>query len=332
MSNDISTELLKKYIDGECTDEEALLVKEWYASFENDDDHISALNEEDRAKLESLMLSNILNNIQPEKHSTKLAWIKTVYFKTAIAAAILIAAGLFVVNKRVPHSEAQISLINRTRSIYKQILPDGSIVWLSPGATLLYPNNFSGPSRLVHMKGECFFEVTKDIAHPFIINSGSIITKVLGTSFRVRDFDNTHKAEVSVITGKVSVSINNRQSAAAESGTQEVMLYPAQKASFIYTKHQLVAGKETDEASVRMWYKTKLSFENTSLRNIISILNKKFSVDIKVDNEKLNDNVLSADLADFNLPEILEVFKKSLGVNYVISGNTIYLTDQVIGN
>jgi len=68
-----------------------------------------------------------------------------------------------------------------------------------------------------------------------------------------------------------------------------------------------------------------LSFENKPLREIIPILDSKYHVHITVKSEKLNHYILNADLAGFNLPDVLEALKKSLNVNYEISDDGIEL-------
>ena len=73
-----------------------------------------------------------------------------------------------------PLLENQGTLIinNQTGRYYKKVLADGTIVWLHPKSSLEYPKKFNGKYRKVQMWGDAFFEVSKDIGHPFIIYSG----------------------------------------------------------------------------------------------------------------------------------------------------------------
>jgi transmembrane sensor len=63
-------------------------------------------------------------------------------------------------------------------------LPDGSQVVLSPGTTLLIPENFtSAGKREVKLEnGEAYFTISPDAKRPFFVHSGPNYTTVLGTS------------------------------------------------------------------------------------------------------------------------------------------------------
>ncbi len=60
-------------------------------------------------------------------------------------------------------------------------------------------------NRDVYLSGEAFFEVTKNPDRPFRVFANEIVTKVLGTSFTVRSFENDTTIQVIVRTGKVTV-------------------------------------------------------------------------------------------------------------------------------
>lgn len=85
------------------------------------------------------------------------------------------------------------------------LLPDSSSVLLSSGSQLRFNKQTNQAQREVFLEGEGFFEVTKKPDRPFIVYTPTLTTKVLGTSFQVRSFDNEASAYVRVKTGKVSV-------------------------------------------------------------------------------------------------------------------------------
>ena len=59
--------------------------------------------------------------------------------------------------------------------------------------------------------GEAFFDVVRDTLHPFFVNSGGVMVRVLGTSFNVRAFPFDESISVAVVTGKVLVEKKGRQ-------------------------------------------------------------------------------------------------------------------------
>lgn len=342
MKQPISIELLEKYVHGKCTPDEIALVKDWYLSFESEPDHVSNLNLSEERALEEHIYNQILSTIGVEEEDDNIGYqeprrtLSAWYAVAGIAAMLFVCLGLFLNNRPVTFADKQLASVspqeitlitNNTHQIYKKVLPDNSIVWLSPKAQVKFPKIFDPRFRAITMSGECFFEVTKNPNRPFIISSRSIVTKVWGTSFRVRDNVESKSADVSVVTGKVSVSIKPKEVADDVDyalRTNEVMLYPHQKVVYLADKN-ILKPETSNEPALQIWNRVNLTFENKPLGEIIPVLNSKFHVHIKVVNEKLNHYILNADMAGFNLPDVLEAFKKSLNVNYEIQDNAIVL-------
>jgi len=337
-----STDLLERYINGKCTDEEVALIKDWYYSLEGEPDHVSNLSVFEEKLLEEQIYNRILTNITPEvevepqplDEPVRRTGFRPWYAVAGIAASFLIFAGVWLAqtgrlkdNTAVNTSAQELVIItNNTHQVYKSILPDNSVVWLNPNSQIKFPKVFDTRFRGITMSGECFFEVTKNPKQPFIITSRAIITKVWGTSFRVRDNDLSDCADVSVLTGKVSVSIKGNEK--TENTAQlilkkgDVMLYPHQKAVYLVNKN-LLKPEHGDEPTMLVWNRVNLTFDNKLLSEIVPVLNSKFHVHIKVANERINRYILNADMSGFNLADVLEAFKKSLNVNYEIKDNNV---------
>lgn len=337
MKKPVPVELLEKYIKGECTQAEETLVKQWYASFEHEPDGISDMSFAEEQELEEQLYQKILFDIaraegeavvQPITRSAG-KWYKL----AGAAAAILIAGTLGVLqilktksaSSAVDLEKEIIVVTNNSGQLYKSTLPDHSSVWLSPHAQLRFPKKFAVASRNVSMQGECFFEISKNPKRPFIINSNAMITKVWGTSFLVRDNAQSNQAEVSVLTGKVSVAIKSSHVTSAKLEKGEVMLYPHDKVICLVAQHVLKAQQAVNEPALQIWNRFNLSFDNKPLSEIIPVLNATYHVHIKSGSAKISHYVLTADLASFNLADVLEALKKTLNVNYQIKKDSIEL-------
>ncbi|MPZ31174.1 MAG: DUF4880 domain-containing protein [Rhodospirillales bacterium] len=84
-------------------------------------------------------------------------------------------------------------------------LEDGSVVQLGPASAI--DMTFVPAERRVRLlKGEAFFEVVRDAARPFIVESGDVRTTVLGTSFEVRL--SSEGTDVAVRSGLVRVAVD----------------------------------------------------------------------------------------------------------------------------
>lgn len=337
MNKSLPVELLEKYISGRCSDDEILLVKQWYKSFGHDYDHASALDVHEESELKERIYQNILDKIEAADHKEQKVRSLSKWYKISAAAAVIIACtATFITLKQKHAADKQQALVNsdmvvitnNTNQIYKSVLPDHSAVWIKPHSKLSFPKIFSTSARMVSMAGECFFEVTKNPQKPFVISSRSIITKVWGTSFLIRDRDDKSSADVSVLTGKVSVSIKDKVTGNLTDlkiNKDEVMIYPHQKVVYLAAQHTLKPLAKSNEPALQIWNRVNLSFDNKPLSAIIPVLNSKFHVHITVSNAKFNQYVLTADLSGFNLPEVLEALKKSLNVNYEMKQNEIQL-------
>ena len=117
---------------------------------------------------------------------------KTPYYKYAIAASLLILIGVtgllpYLSNENSNSTQllAETNIVkNPTTSLKLVYLPDSSQIELASQAEISYAKDFK-QNRKVRLKGEAFFNVTKDKAHPFQDDYEQTTTTVLGTSFRI---------------------------------------------------------------------------------------------------------------------------------------------------
>jgi transmembrane sensor len=84
----------------------------------------------------------------------------------------------------------------------RQVLPDGSMVDLRPGAAIRVV--FSDATRRVVLeRGEAHFAVTKNAERPFIVQAGTVEARAVGTAFSVEL--TAMATEVVVTEGEVAV-------------------------------------------------------------------------------------------------------------------------------
>ncbi|MFD0749573.1 FecR family protein [Mucilaginibacter calamicampi] len=347
MKKDLSVALLEKYFKDECNEIEIAEINSWYDSFDSSSDDISQLSEQEQQLFKQLMLGNILENIgygekgkERSLDQVKPSRARVVLFATSIAAAVLLCfflinngaqRSLNVAASKQQHANNNVVANNITNAIQKIVLSDGSRVWLSPNSKLTYPKSFAVHNRQVSMTGEAFFEVTKDKKRPFSIFSENTVTKVWGTSFRIRAYKN-ELTKVSVVTGRVSVSVavqpkstSDVKQVAVTAVRQELMLTPDQEAIYDRKLNFLKKNVEITDPSISIWKNTSISFENTPMPEVFRILSKKFKVNISSTDSKINSDYLNADFTNESLPSIMEIINKSLNVSYTVKGNQFIL-------
>lgn len=83
-------------------------------------------------------------------------------------------------------------------------LPDGSTVWLNPDSEIFYEENFV-EDRKIRLKGEAYFAVAGTGA-PFEVKTKSLTVAVMGTEFRLKDYEDEKPTELVLTQGKVKVT------------------------------------------------------------------------------------------------------------------------------
>ncbi|WP_428666984.1 FecR family protein [Runella sp.] len=208
-------------------------------------------------------------------------------------------------------------------------LSDGSSVLLQPRSKLSYPKSFAGNERTVYLSGEGFFEISKNPEKPFFVFANEIVTKVVGTSFRVKAYADQPNVEVVVRTGKVNVSSNERIAGSKKEG---VMLLPNQGIRF--ERQELTFEKTIDITqedpivqSLTAIEKVSFEFSDVPVSQIFKTIEQAYLVEIDFPHAKLKDCYLTTSLSDQPLPEKLKIICESLGNNtrYEMHGNQIII-------
>ncbi|MDH3711713.1 MAG: FecR domain-containing protein, partial [Cyclobacteriaceae bacterium] len=195
----------------------------------------------------------------------------------------------------------------------KQIeLPDGSVVWLNQNSSIRYQSKLRGDNRLIALSGEAFFDVVQDPLKPFIVSTPSIRTQVLGTSFNVRSLPEETQSKVVVVSGKVSVAIPDHE--------EFTVLGPGQSALYSQGQNRIIRTQNAD-INFLAWKDKQLIFENSTLTEIIPVLQKYFETTINIDGRDLAECQLTSSFDDPTLEEVLQVISLTMNLEYQKIGN-----------
>jgi transmembrane sensor len=90
---------------------------------------------------------------------------------------------------------------------YILTLPDKSKVWLNAASSLTYSAALNERGlRRVKLEGEAYFQIAKDKAHPFIVESKGQEVEVLGTHFNVNTYADEPAATTTLLEGRVQIT------------------------------------------------------------------------------------------------------------------------------
>lgn len=213
--------------------------------------------------------------------ATRRAWI------AAAAVLVLIASSLWLFTG-VKEKENLVTAFGETRQV---ILPDQSVVTLNANSSIEYDKKWDGTAtREVWLKGEAFFDVKHlhqqgaiKESDRFIVHVGNTAVEVLGTSFNVSDRSQVTK--VVLQTGSVRVDFADKEIASIMMNPGEMMQYD-QRAKKVK--------KETTQLEKHVaWKKKELLLNNTSMTEIISVIENTLGYSVEVNNDEIMSKQLS---------------------------------------
>lgn len=185
-------------------------------------------------------------------------------------------------------------------------LADGSTILLEENSQVEVGSDFqSDTARTIHLvTGQVFFQVQKDASRPFRIKGSAMQTEVLGTSFRIRSYENESLWHIAVKTGKVAVSSINDPS-------KKYTLIAAD--SLVYHK--------TDDQVQRYTHKLAtigtLLFHDDNFQNIAQKLQQRYGIAIILEPSLADDHKFSGEFtAKDDMEDILEMICLATGTTY----------------
>ncbi|WP_343668783.1 FecR domain-containing protein [Chitinophaga sp.] len=309
MSNQQLKFLLSRYLQGKATPAEAAQVEAWYDSFNE-----TPLSANDKARLKDEIISSVLQEIHPPARVRKLYW----WYAAAIAV-LLVSAVPFFITKKKPLPVNADQLVSTPAGSRKTIrLPDGTVVQMNAGTSLLIPGNFGMKDRAITLTGEAFFTVATDVLHPFIIHAGSIQTTVLGTSFNIRAWPEEDTWAIGVSTGRVKVSDEtNRQVMAACLTANKSLVHHRTSGTSDIT--------DTDAAMLGAWRNNIFHFNNSSMAEIGQELQRQYNIPVVVNGEGKNRGHYKISFSREPLTKVLKVLAGLTGITYTIKSDQVMI-------
>ena len=193
------------------------------------------------------------------------------------------------------------------RKAKRRKFDDGSKIFLNSGTKITYPENFK-EDRKITLEGEAFFEVAPNPEKPFRIKSGTIETKVLGTSFNINAYAKGRE-KISVNSGVVQVTYGNNSS-------QKVTLTKNMQISFYKDNTPAITKMNSDNYNA--WTNDIIVLDKTSLGETAKILENWYDVHIEFADPSLKKFTISGKFKEEKLETVLQSIAliKDLEINY----------------
>ncbi len=196
-------------------------------------------------------------------------------------------------------------------------LSDGTIVHMNSGTSLKYPVQFlKNQSRKVYLTGEAYFEVAKDKAHPFTVNTQELDVEVLGTKFNINTYSDDVITDVVLVEGKVSLYKDKKTT------ENQVYLTPGLKGTNIKGQSTITT-EEVNTDYYTAWVKGSLVFKNAPFSEIIKKLERHYNVTFINKNKMLGKEIFNGRFDNEPIEAVLKYFSDSYAIDYIIQEDKI---------
>ncbi|NOW95045.1 FecR family protein [Mucilaginibacter sp. SG564] len=198
---------------------------------------------------------------------------------------------------------------------YQVVLPDGTHAWLNAASSLRYPAVFTGPNRVVELTGEAYFEVVKDMSHPFHVITATQTVEVLGTHFNVNSYADEPSVKTTLLEGSVKVI----------HGSATAKLKPAEQSAVndkVDAEIQVNHSVDTDD--VIAWKEGKFRFDQTDMPALMRQLSRWYDVDVVYQGKVPVDRFSGTLSRNVNISKVLKLLEFT-GVKFKIEGRKLII-------
>lgn len=199
--------------------------------------------------------------------------------------------------------------------IYQITLSDGTKVWLNAASSLTYSATLIQHGvRRVKLEGEAYFEVFKDNAHSFIVESNGQEVEVLGTHFNVNAYHDEPTINTTLLEGAVKVT----------SGVNKQIIKPGEQA--INNGNSIKVSKANIE-NVTDWKEGDFSMNRVNFKTAMRKIARWYDVEIVFD-PSFPEDIESGGWVSRNnkLSVVLKLIESSGQVHFKVEGKKIYVS------
>lgn len=298
-------------------------IKEKIRMLLNKHENVELLDKQKGDNILSYILSNPVAKVIPIRKKSSEKSVRTLL---AIAAAITILFAIrsvFFFNntpdilktKEEQEQSEKISSLLAFNGKQLICLPDGSTIILNDKSSITYDqNDFNNKTREVTLTGEAYFDIKRNETKPFIVHTGKVQTKVLGTAFNINAYDTSKNIEVTVTRGKVQVGDLKKVYGIITPNQQIVV----NKSTLVYEQNNVNAAIAIE------WKSNYLILDDLNMKDAVALISQKYKVQILLSNEKIrNCRITASFLNEEDLDHVLKVVCSVIETEYHYDQNGV---------
>ncbi|WP_316841631.1 FecR family protein [Pedobacter gandavensis] len=198
---------------------------------------------------------------------------------------------------------------------YQVKLSDGTHVWLNAASSIRFPTSFASlKERTIELVGEAYFEVSKDVKHPFKVHTAHQEVEVLGTHFNISSYVDDEQVKTTLLEGAVKVS-NLQQEGV------HVILKPGQQS--VMAQGQIKITK-ADIEEVLAWKNGLFVFNDEPLEHIMKRVARWYDVEVVYEPGLDKNKLFGGSVSRFdNVSKVLRQLELTGGVHFKIEEGRI---------
>jgi len=240
-------------------------------------------------------------------------WRRAAYVSSAlaVAGAAIIGAYWRTTTSGAPDVSVE-RYTTRAGQRAQIMLLDGTRVQLAPQTVLAVSRSTSGTTAT--LVGEAFFTVPHRSSGAFVVRTGRVTTRVLGTAFDVRRYSVEPFTRIFVTEGKVSTGVS-----------RQVIVTQNMLASVNDSSTIVSVRPDRDEPTA--WIRGRLIFHNAPVGDVLAAVSRWYGVTIRLTDPALAHDLLTTEL-DVNRTrsDFLALLETVLTVRITSVGDTLVVT------
>lgn len=332
----MNKELLLKYLDKSCTDQEFEEVVRWvkkealnkkgkqwsfedWQSFEPKQE--TGVDKKYNALLDKIHHEiNLRDRIRDQNRDFAMSRYTSWLGKAAAILFIpLLGFSLYMLINNKYYSSEYADYAVDTLEVITAIgsrtivqLSDGTEVNLNYGSKIRYPRLFNGDLREIDLEGEAYFNVAHNPELPFVVNAGQLQVKAVGTEFNVKAYADDSEISTTLVNGKVIVEKKMPGEIIQTIGA----MVPGQHIVY-HSASGRVQSSTGDIEKFIGWKEGKLIFDNEPIYQVAKELSRRFNVEIEVA-EDVREYSYTLTFEDDRLFLILDLMTKITPIEYKV--------------
>lgn len=298
-------------------------IKEKIRMLLNKHENVELLDKQKGDSILSYILSNPSEKIIPIRKKSQGKRVRLLLAAAAAITILFAVRSVFFYNSTQDPLKTESERVEEINSVLtfngKQLihLPDGSTIILNDKSSITYDqNDFNNKTREVTLSGEAYFDIKRNEKKPFIVHTGKVNTKVLGTAFNINAYNTSIK--VTVTRGKVQVGDLKRVYGIITPNQQIVV----NKSTLVYEQNNVNAATAVE------WKSNYLILDDLNMKDAVALISQKYKVQILLSNEKIrNCRITASFLNEEDLDHVLKVVCSVIETEYHYDQNGVIILE-----